>query len=580
MESSSLTLAHSHARNALLETRKSNPVAASEEHDLAAGEFATAAQGTLDKNALRTLYLLEQHHKRLAKIIKFQHENPRTVSSPEPVAIIPNTAIATTAAVAPNTPLKSAPSTAISPAQPLPKPPRLQTTHTSGQRETTSLASNLASARGIRRGVPSVPSVQNGGTHRTEPPNRLKVVGALVPDTRSGYTPGWKPSWSPAVSPTEITRQRGIGKDVSMAIRAVSGDEPFRKFYSTFGGLISRLSAPLAFASLPLGTDTSGEVSPTSSKAPADTKVDKYSAAADFTQYSRKEPDVKKLVSSAALRAIRDRDGYLTSNSSESFYVVPTSSGMISYAGILSRAEKEALKNSIEEDEDTFVDASENPPSPEYRGSSVKDKSKGIKRDGRFSLQASPSTATFNNIKTLEELQMENQALKHLSDTLSKRLHMWEVSSQSSTAALQQSFIALQNQAAVSRQASPAPTSSQGPFLKPEAQSPYSPMSNDAETLRKLEELVKHHELELDRVGKENEKLKVLLGRYRDRWEKLKEGARNRREGNGQTANPVTTHSGGTPGDDPGFKSAVPAIEPDGSGTLDASSKSDAGEEK
>lgn len=32
----------------MFETRKSNPVAASEEHDLAAGEFATASQNCLD----------------------------------------------------------------------------------------------------------------------------------------------------------------------------------------------------------------------------------------------------------------------------------------------------------------------------------------------------------------------------------------------------------------------------------------------------------------------------------------------------------------------------------------------------
>lgn len=41
--------AHTHARNAVFETRKSNPVAASEEHDLAAGEFATAALNSSDK---------------------------------------------------------------------------------------------------------------------------------------------------------------------------------------------------------------------------------------------------------------------------------------------------------------------------------------------------------------------------------------------------------------------------------------------------------------------------------------------------------------------------------------------------
>lgn len=45
--------AHTHARNALQETRKSNAVAASEEHDLAAGEFANAAQTTTDLEVCR-----------------------------------------------------------------------------------------------------------------------------------------------------------------------------------------------------------------------------------------------------------------------------------------------------------------------------------------------------------------------------------------------------------------------------------------------------------------------------------------------------------------------------------------------
>ena len=40
--------AHSHARNAAVETHKANPTAASEEHDLAAGEFANAAKSTGD----------------------------------------------------------------------------------------------------------------------------------------------------------------------------------------------------------------------------------------------------------------------------------------------------------------------------------------------------------------------------------------------------------------------------------------------------------------------------------------------------------------------------------------------------
>ncbi|KMU79253.1 hypothetical protein CISG_07684 [Coccidioides immitis RMSCC 3703] len=493
MESSPLTLAHTHARNALLETRKANPVAASEEHDLAAGEFAIAAQNTADKDvrsvhgedellviltlhlghqALRTLLLLEQHHKRLAKIIRFQHENPPNVSSPEPESALSPSTVAPTAT--PNSPSKPAPFTTHPSSQPLQQPPRLQATNRPGHRETTSLASNLASARGIpaypRRGSPVPPtlSTQNGGAKMAESPHKIRSTASNHTDTRAS---GWKPSWSPAISPTEITQQQVVlpdsGNEISAPFRSLAGDEPFRRFYSTFGGLISKLSAPLAFASLPLGPDAAGQRSPTATKSPADTKVDKFSAAADLTQYSHREPDVKNLVSSAALRAIKDKDGYFGSNTSESFYVVPTSGGMISYAGILSRAEKEARRNSLEEDEDTFVDARENPPSPEARGSMNRDKTKGARRN------------------------------------------------------------AIQNQAVASRQASPSASASRPPPARQEAV--------DIDKIKDLENLVKNHEKELERVGKENEKLKTVLGRYRDRWEKLKEGARNRREGNGSS---------------------------------------------
>jgi len=46
-----LCQAYTHARNAAQETKRSNPVAASEEHDLAAAEFAAAAATTTDKEA-------------------------------------------------------------------------------------------------------------------------------------------------------------------------------------------------------------------------------------------------------------------------------------------------------------------------------------------------------------------------------------------------------------------------------------------------------------------------------------------------------------------------------------------------
>ncbi len=41
---------------------------------------------------------------------------------------------------------------------------------------------------------------------------------------------------------------------------------------------------------------------------------------------------------------------------------------------------------------------------------------------------------------------------------------------------------------------------------------------------------MQRHKKEIERMGRENEKLKGVVGRYRERWEKLKEGARTRRQ--------------------------------------------------
>jgi len=48
-----------------------------------------------------------------------------------------------------------------------------------------------------------------------------------------------------------------------------------------------------------------------------------------------------------------------------------------------------------------------------------------------------------------------------------------------------------------------------------------------------LEEQLQTQQRELEKMSRENEKLKGVVGRYRERWEKLKEGARGRREGTG-----------------------------------------------
>ena len=274
-------------------------------------------------------------------------------------------------------------------------------------------------------------------------------------------------------------------KQETVGAEANPNDEPFQRFYSTFENLLSRLSAPLAFAGLPLGNEDTAPV-----PKPAKTGEER-----DVTST---ESDLTRMFSKAALRAVRDGNNPAGAGG-DSFYVVPSTGGTISYAGILSRAEQErraaAALDATITTEDEFVDAREvpQPPSPTWP---------------RTAGRRNPAPGT----KSMEELQLENRALKQLSDTLSRRLHMWEVNAQSSSLALQQSLRAMH--------ASPPASDAGG--------------GGGAGTARAADaDLVKELEEQLRATSRENAKLKEVVARYRSKWEKLKEGARMRREGGG-----------------------------------------------
>jgi len=69
--------AYGHARAASIATQTSDTTVAINEHTLAAGEFARAADQTGSQEALRTLKLLESHHQRPQSFSNFhQRENP------------------------------------------------------------------------------------------------------------------------------------------------------------------------------------------------------------------------------------------------------------------------------------------------------------------------------------------------------------------------------------------------------------------------------------------------------------------------------------------------------------------------
>lgn len=224
------------------------------------------------------------------------------------------------------------------------------------------------------------------------------------------------------------------------------------------------------------------------------------------------DPDFTKIYSKAALRAVRDEHGGPGSGSpfggAESFYVVPTTGGTISYADILARAQQEATRHNGNDTNDTSADVNEEHLDDEF----VDARETPQPVSPMLTRRPKPGT------KTMEELTLENEALRALADHLSRRLLEFEMGAQTSSLALQRSIRAMQSPAA----------SQAGGNREREME-----RENDTRVVQ-LEEQVRVAEREVERIGRENDKLKGVVGRYRERWEKLKEGARVRREGTGE----------------------------------------------
>ena len=249
-------------------------------------------------------------------------------------------------------------------------------------------------------------------------------------------------------------------------------DEGFSTFYNTLTtGTMSKLSSVLAYAGLPLTAD--------------DIKVEQKSARE--TVRAGNEPDVKKLFSKAALKAIEDEHrqrGTLGHGfgPAESFYVVPTSGMTKSYSGIVGSAQHH-LGGISEDDHATFVDAREvpGPPSPRRDRSS---------QSQRYS---------FGKSRTAEELELENATLKQTLDHLAGRLKDFEAHAQdASMAALTQSMATLR----------PVPD------------------AVTSERLRVLEQQIERDAEERQRLEASASKQEKQLKRYEKKYQEIKSGAR------------------------------------------------------
>ncbi|KAF2875342.1 hypothetical protein BDV95DRAFT_486990 [Massariosphaeria phaeospora] len=562
MESAHLTKAHEHVRNAATATFGNSIATAGTEHELAASAFHDAAEDTHNAEALRILSLLEGHHHRLATLIK---EPPRKKAK-ERVTTSEDPEAATT-----SPPPKGSASRTASPSTT--SPTRAPSRRRLPQ---SSIASNLAEKRGIP------------GARRSTPSNApVSVTNALAGRNETPSTPVRDLLERQSRQAEASKRNDSSARDEAPARQEVTSpsDEGFRRFYSAFGGVISAISAPLAFTSLPLNpiSPTSAADAPPSPTKEKGNKSTTQSPEAPRTVRSS-IPDLASLISKPALRALQE-DGSAPLGpfaNNESFYFVPTSGGTTSYASILQaqNAQHHAAQNphlhSINEGEiensgsglkgsshEEFVDARESvaPPSP-TAPRHQNPRSRGKTNTAAVTTARTIAAGHGTGRKTMEELALENETLKTLVDKQSKRLSMWETTSQSSYNALAQSFRARSgprpgsDPSALAQafsttgstsnsnshsHAIPAPLS---PSIIPTTVTTTTPASPSSpppsplvahQRIADLEAQIASQTAQISalasdkaQLARQSEKHALVLGRYREQWERLKAGARRK----------------------------------------------------
>ncbi|ROT40620.1 hypothetical protein SODALDRAFT_321931 [Sodiomyces alkalinus F11] len=537
MEESPLTKAHDHARAAASATHQTETTVAINEHTLAAGEFAKAAEHTTSVEALRTLELLQEHHQRLSELLKLPlHRQAQPAEGHDKHA-----SETTAGPVTEDAPAKSEQSGTSADSAKYAVPPSLtqKKRYPAGRPTTSSIATSLASARGIRsrnRGHPVPPSVTNDqapGSLEVSPRKdgpQLTMQDVLDQNGRPGWVP---PTAGSPRTDTHWKKEQEAPLRKSSEEQTGASEDGYSRFYNTFGTLINRLSAPLAFAGLPLIAEESSTATSQEQLSDPPTATAKATSSASSSSFSSSrrnkhkappsiaEPDLSKIYSRATMRAISANGG----NPNESFYVVPTSGHTMSYANILSYADKEKRRleaslhsggdlSLIDEDEDDFVDARESPsgpPSPTLR-----------RRTGGG--RSRPAASGTPPSKTVEELALENKSLKDMLDKLSRRLHAFEASAQNSSLALAESMRFM-------RPGSP---------LQSHGGSAAAAGGDDAAALRlknkELERQVESAIQRMEELEREHQKMERTIFKYREKWEQLKAGAKARRVAQSGTA--------------------------------------------
>ena len=397
----------------------------------------------------------------------------------------------------------------------------------------SSIASNLASARGIpsshkRRPQPVSPALSPNnaeGKISNDPVRQMTPIARreLVQRRLSGRATTEKTSLGNQVGPEAVpnpyTNDKPSVTATDLATSAVqhTSDDTFQRFYSNIRERISSLPSYLAFTGLPLSPPPEPSDNPSSTSHPNKFPVDKNSTSTRAPS----EPNVGNHFSRAALRAVKDDNGNGW-GVTESFYVVPSTGGTVSYAGILGRDDAgqgmRLSSGSAGEGEgsDEFVDALEK---PQPSSPSV-----NRNRDG------AGSVLNERGRKTMEELWLENNNLRKGIDILSSRLAQWEVGSQAQSMALRQSVMAGRTGGGVLEAGSSEPMDEGTDRANDKAKGKAGDENGAVSQDEALREDKKRLEERISKLERENEKLLSVVVRYRERWEKLREGARTRRD--------------------------------------------------
>lgn len=348
--------------------------------------------------------MLEQQHQRLAQIIRAQETTSDVADASESPHRLG--AVVTKPDVSDG----SIPDKVTSP------PPQSPTSALAAARirkpvrdSSPSLARDIASRRGIpQQGRTPLSSAVQAKVRQLSPESHRRARASILPKI-----------------PASVVESQSSLQHHARKAKKAEDDEGFAKFYSNLtSGTMSKLSSVLAYAGLPLTADDI-QADPHSSRKPDSATV-----------RAGHEPDVKKMFSKAALKAIEDdhrQRGTLGHGfgPAESFYVVPPTGLTTSYRDMATG--KRAAPGG-EEDEDDFVDARElpGPPSPRHSRSAQQHQQQQQKR------------GSFGKPRTSEELELENTTLKHTLEQLAARLANFEAHAQdASMAALTQSMASL-----------------------------------------------------------------------------------------------------------------------------------------